>query len=321
VLATANAFIESGDRAAAPLRAAGVEVRPAPRPGPLPADELLPLLDGCDAVIASSDPYTRDVLAAAPRLRLIARWGVGIDTIDLDAATELGVAVANAPGCTTEAVADYTFAMLLAVARHLCPAWKVMSAGGWEEFRGVDVWRKCLGIVGFGAIGRAVARRAAGFSMTVLAHDPVVPPETIAAAGARPVSQPELLAQADFVTLHAAVTPGSAGMIDAAALRRMKPTAYLINAGRGRLVDEAALLQALQEEWIAGAAIDVYTQEPPPPDHPFRRLPNCLALPHNAFNTVETAAAVNAAVVENVLAVVRGDLPPGLVNTGLRAMR
>lgn len=314
VLVTANAFLESGEAAAGPLRQAGAEIVPAPRAGPLPEAELIPSLDGCDAVVASSDPYTRAVLQASPRLRLIARWGVGVDSIDLAAATQRGVLVANTPGLTTEAVADYTFAMMLALARRLCPARERMAAGGWGEFRGVDVWRKCLGIVGFGAIGRAVARRAAGFSMRILAYDPNLSEEAVTAAGARPASLPELLAEADFVTLHAALTPATASMIDAAALRAMKPNAFLINAARGGLIDEAALLRALQEGWIAGAALDVYVAEPLPAEHALRRLPNCLALPHNAFNSVETAAAVNRAVVENVLAVMRGEPPPGLVN-------
>jgi phosphoglycerate dehydrogenase-like enzyme len=316
VLVTANAFLESGETAAGPLVAAGAELVAAPRPGPLPEAELIDCLAGCDAVIASSDPYTRAVLQAAPRLRLIARWGVGVDSIDLAAATERGVLVANAPGLTTEAVADYTFAMLLALARRLCPARELMAAGGWGEFRGVDVWRKCLGIVGFGAIGRAVARRAAGFEMTVLACDPHVDAATVTATGARPVALTELLAEADFVTLHAALTPETAGLIDEAALRAMKPAAFLINAARGGLIDEPALLRALREGWIAGAALDVYAAEPLPPAHPLRRLPNCLALPHNAFNSAVTAAAVNHAVTENVLAVMRGEPPPGLVTTG-----
>jgi phosphoglycerate dehydrogenase-like enzyme len=313
VLVTANAFMESGEAASRPLLEAGAEIVHAPTPGPLPEGELIPLLERCDAVIASSDPYTRRVLLASPRLKLIARWGVGIDSIDLAAASELGIAVANTPGCTTEAVADYTFAMLLALARQIVPARERMAAGGWGEFRGVDLYRKSLGIVGFGAIGRAVARRATGFSMTILAHDPNVAPDAIAAAGAQPVALPELLAKADFVTLHAALTPATARLIDAAALRAMRPSAYLVNAARGGLIDEAALLQALSEGWIAGGALDVYTEEPLPAEHPLRRAPNCLALPHNAFNSVETAAAVNAAVVANVLAVMRGEPPPGLV--------
>src|SRR5947209_5369942 len=131
VLVTANAFAESGEEAAGPLREAGVEIVVSPRPGPLPEGELLRCLEGCDAVIASSDPYSRAVLTASPRLRLIARWGVGVDNVDLAAATELGVAVANTPGLTTEAVADYTFAMLLALARRICPARGLMAAGGW----------------------------------------------------------------------------------------------------------------------------------------------------------------------------------------------
>jgi glyoxylate reductase len=321
ILVTANAFMESGDAAARPLIEAGAEIVMAPRPGPLPEGELRRCLEGCDAVIASSDPFTRAVLEASPRLCLIARWGVGVDSVDLEAATAMGVAVANTPGVTTEAVADYTFAMLLALARRLCPARELMAAGGWGEFRGVDVYRKSLGIVGFGAIGRAVARRATGFSMSLLAYDPGVAPETMAAAGVRPVLLAELLAQADFVTLHAAVTPETAELIGATALRAMKPSGFLINAARGRLIDEAALLRALQEGWIAGAALDVYTEEPLPPAHPLRGLPNCLALPHNAFNSEETAAAVNHAVAQNVLALMRGERPPGLVNTDLAHVR
>jgi D-3-phosphoglycerate dehydrogenase len=317
ILVTANAFLESGEAAARPLVEAGAEVVPAPRPGPLPEAELLPLLVECDAVIASSDPYTRAVIERVPRLRLIARWGVGIDNIDLEAATERGVAVANTPGLNTEAVADYTFAMMLALARRLPEARELMRAGGWAEFRGVDVWQKCLGIVGFGAIGQAVARRAAGFSMSVVAYDPGVAPNLIEAAGVLPVPLLQLLAEADFVTLHAALAPETTGLIGEVELRTMKQTAYLINAARGRLVDEAALVRALQEGWIAGAALDVYSQEPLPADHPLRRLPNCLALPHNAFNTVESAAAINRAVAENVLAVMRGERPPGLVNTNV----
>jgi phosphoglycerate dehydrogenase-like enzyme len=319
VLVTANAFMESGETAAGPLIEAGAEIVPAPRAGPLPEEELRSCLEGFDAVIASSDPYNRAVLTASPRLRLIARWGVGIDNVDLAAASDLGVAVANTPGLTTEAVADYTFAMMLALARRICPARELMATGGWGEFRGVDVFGKRLGIIGFGAIGRAVARRAAGFSMTLLAHDPGMPAQAIVAAGARPTSLPDLLSAADFVTLHAALIPDTARMMGEAAFRRMKPTAYLINAARGGLIDEEALLRALQEGWIAGAALDVYTDEPLPSAHPLRRLPNCLSLPHNAFNSAETAAAVNRAVVDNVLAVMRGDLPPGLVNPDLKS--
>src|SRR5207244_1889063 len=156
--------------------------------------------------------------------------------------------------------------------------------------RGVDLWRKTLGIVGFGAVGRAVTRRAHGFDMRVLAFDPFVPEDAVSAAGAEPVLLDTLLSQSDFVTLHASLTPETRGMIGAAELRRMRPTGYLINAARGALVDEDALVAALRESWIAGAAVDAYAQEPPAPEHPLRRLSNCLALPHSAFNSAEVAA-------------------------------
>jgi D-3-phosphoglycerate dehydrogenase len=314
LLITANAFAVSGPEATAPLTAAGVEVVPAPKMGPLTEEELIPLLAEVEVVVASSDAYTARVLASAPRLKGIVRWGVGVDSIDLAAATARGVVVVNAPGTNTQAVADYTFGLMLNLARRLCEGRKVMEAGGWREGRGVELWGKTLGVVGFGAIGRAVGRRGLGFDMRVLAYDPYLPASAIEAAGAEPAALPHLLREADFVTLHATLTPASRHMIDEAALRSMKPAAYLINAGRGALVDETALLRALDEGWIAGAGVDAYVQEPPPADHPLRRHPRCFATPHNAFNTVEVAERTNRIVVEAVLAILGGRRPAHVLN-------
>jgi phosphoglycerate dehydrogenase-like enzyme len=314
VLVTANAFRESAPEAELPIREAGGEVVYPQRMGPLPAEELIPYLQGADAVIAASDPYTGPILDACPRLRVIARWGTGYDAVDVEACTERGVVVCNAPGFNVEAVADHVFAVLLSLARRLPHQMALMRSGGWEEVRGVQLWRKTLAIIGFGAIGKAVARRAAGFECRVLAHDPLLPPDAIRERGAEPADLERLFSEADFITLHAALTPSSRGMIGEALLRRMKPTAFFVNAARGPLVDEDALCRALREGWLAGAAVDAFTEEPLPPDHLLRHLPNCLATPHSAFNTIEAAEAINRAVVEEVLAVLRGDRPRFALN-------
>jgi phosphoglycerate dehydrogenase-like enzyme len=314
LLVTADAFRASGAAAEAPVRAAGGEVTYPARMGPLPADELAHWLRDADAVVAASDPYTAAVLEACPRLRAVVRWGTGCDTVDLAACTRHGVAACNAPGLNVEAVADHVLAVMLALARRLSRQIEVMRCGGWEEIRGTELFGKTVGLVGFGAIGRAVARRLRGFDCRVLAHDPLLSTDAVRSGGAEPATLEDLFSRSDYVSLHAALTPESRGMVSAALLARMKPSAFFINAARGALVDEEALVRALQERRIAGAAVDCFTTEPPAPDSPLRRLPNCLATPHSAFNTEEASAATNRAVAEQVLAVLRGERPRFALN-------
>ena len=312
ILITARAFWEHGEQAEATLRENGFDVTRTPTPGPLSEATLLPLLLGYDAVIASSDGYTAALFAACPQLKTVARWGVGIDSVDLNAATQNGVVITNCPGSMTEPVADYTFALLLGISRKIVEGDALVRAGKWGELTGVLVCGKTLGLVGLGQIGQGVARRAAGFGMRILAHDP---PMQQAGKDALPsglpavefVSLDELLAQSDFVSIHAPNLPETKQMFNADLFARMKPTAYLINTARGALIDEAALLSALQTRQIAGAALDVYSQEPLPPDHPLRQAPNCILTPHNAFNAVEAARATSMQTVANVMRVWRGD--------------
>lgn len=315
VLITARAFLNAGPEATVPLTEAGVEVIRAPKMGPLTEAELLPLVGDVDAAIASSDAWTERVLdAASPRLRGIMRWGVGYDSIHLAAATARGVVVGTTPGANTEAVADFTLGVMLAISRRLCECRASMSAGEWQFIRGVELWRKTLGIIGFGAIGRAVCRRARGFDMRVLAYDPWLAPETFGDCGAESRSIPEIVREADFVTLHAAATQGAPPLLGEAEIRAMKPGAFLINAGRGSLVDEAALLHALDEDRLAGAALDAFVTEPLPADHPFRHHPRVFATPHNAFNTAETGERTNAIVIELVLDLLQGRRPRFVIN-------
>ncbi len=312
VLVTARAFWISGQAARAALESAGCQVQDSPQAGPVPEERLIELLQDCRAVVASSDPYNARVFAACPQLEIVSRCGVGTDSVDLAAATEAGVLITNTPGAMTDAVADYAFALMLGAARRLVESDALMRSGGWGEFAGTLVCGKTLGLVGFGQIGQGVARRAAGFGMRILAYDP---PLAAAGPGALPEGLPaitftdldDLLAQSDFVSVHAPSTPETRGLFNAERFARMKPTAYFINTARGALVDEAALINALEAEQIVGAAIDVYRQEPLPPDHPLRRAPRCLLTPHNAFNAAEAAAGMSLFSAENILRLRRGE--------------
>ncbi len=314
VLVMAAPFVKHEPQASRPLVEAGLEVAHGPVRTPLGPEQLIDLLDGCAAAVASNEQYPERVFAACPELITVARWGVGYDSIDVQAATEAGVIVTNTPGAVTESVADQTFTIMLALRRKLPEQMAVARSLDWRHVEGAETWRKTLGIIGFGSIGQAVARRAAGFAMRVLTYDPRPQPWAMGTLGVEPVSLEELLAEADIVTLHANVTESSRGMIGEAQLRAMKPTAMLINAGRGALVDQAALVRALHEGWIAGAALDTLDPEPPEPDDPILTAPNTIITPHMASATAETAARVNAKVCDNVIAALAGRRPQFVVN-------
>ncbi|MCC6729647.1 MAG: phosphoglycerate dehydrogenase [Chthonomonadales bacterium] len=311
VLVTARAFWDSGEAARRTLEEAGCSLFLSPRAGPVPEDELIPLLRDRQAVIASSDPYGARLFAECPELALVARCGVGLDGINLAAATDAGVLVTNTPGAMTEAVADYTFALLLAAARRVAECDAAVRAGGWGEFPGTLVFGKTLGIVGLGRIGQAVAARAGGFRMRVLGFDPAGP---ALLPGVERIPLAALLAESDFVTLHVPSTPATTGMVGAAFLAAMKPGAYLVNTARGALVDEEALLDALASGRLAGAALDVFAREPLSDDHPFRTDRRCVLSSHNAFNAREAALAMSARAAVSVVAVARGERPDDVCN-------
>ena len=316
VLVTASPLMDPvGARAHAHLIDAGFQlVRPA-RWGPLSATTLQPLLAGMDAVYASVDQYTAAVLASpeAAQLKVISRWGVGFDSIDIPAATREGIVVAYTPGLLNEAVADYAMSLLFAVARRVHEGHQTLRTGAWKPTWGHDIGGKTLGLVGCGRIGQAVARRASGFGMELIAFDPTPHPEA-SALGVRFVSLEELLARADFVSLHAALTPETRWLIGEAQLRQMKPSAYLINTSRGAMIDEPALVRALREGWIAGAALDAFITEPLPADHPFVDVPNILITPHQASFGFDTGARVSDAAAQALLDLRAGHRPQWVVN-------
>lgn len=295
------------------LRAIGCEIVNARRPSPHTEAEMRELIRGIDAVIAASDAYTDSVLAAADRLKIIARVGVGYDAIDLAAATRRGVIVATTPGANHEAVADLAFGLMLALARFIPLHDRLVRAGRWERHTGADVYGKTLGILGLGKIGKGMARRARGFSMRVVAHDPFWDEEFARSYQVERAALDDVVRDADFLTLHLPASPETYHVMNAERLRLMKPTAYLINTARGTLVDEAALDQALREGWIAGAALDVFDKEPPW-GSPILQRENAIFSPHVAGFSKQANEQMIRMAVENVLHVLTGQPPLDCVN-------
>ena len=313
VLITARGAQAAGEQAQQLLRESGCEIIFPPNFGPLMGDELTTALSGMDAVLASLDGYSAPVLSSptAKQLKIIARWGVGYDSVDVSAATRSGIVVTYTPDLLNEAVADYTFALLLSLARRVHEVHVTMQRGEWQNAWGDDVGGKTLGIIGLGRIGKAVARRAAGFNMRILAHTPH-PDATNKSVEF--VSLEKLLAESDFVSLHAALTPQTRGMIGEAQLRRMKRTAYLINTGRGALLDETALVRALKENWIAGATLDVFTTEPLPADSALRSAPNLLLSPHQSSYARDTGERVSLSAAQAIVDLMNGKKPQNVLN-------
>lgn len=297
----------------APLTDAGFDLRWGGIDRTLGEDELIERLNGVVATVAGVEPYTERVFAAAPDLKVVARLGVGYDQIDVEAATRHGVAVAMAYGANHDSVADHTLALMLAAAHRVVEYDQGARNGAWNRLLHGHLHERTAGIVGFGRIGRAVAKRCLGFNMDVLVADPVAEADTVARLGYQAVDLDELLARADFVSLHLPLTAETRHLIDAARLARMKPTAVLINTARGGLIDEAALVQALEARQIAAAALDVFETEPLP-ESPLRHLDQVVLTPHVAGLSAEAVRAMSERAVENVLAVLAGRDPgPGFL--------
>lgn len=314
VLLTGHTFRRTAHAHEAALVAAGCELIASPYARPATEDELIPLVADVDAVLASTDHFTRRVFEAAPRLKIVARWGVGFDAIDTEAAADHGVWITTTPGTNEHSVADCALTMILALARDLVGQVETTRQGQWARQIGSELLDETLGIIGFGRIGRQVAMRAAPFGMRILAHDPVMPDDTIRAGGAEPTSLERLMRESDYISLHAPSMPETKDLINARTLSWCKPSAYLVNTARGDLVHEEDLAAALRAGTIAGAALDVFKVEPVASDSPFRSLPNVLPLPHIAGITRQSAERMSAACVDNILAALRGERPPSPVN-------
>lgn len=283
------------------LEAAGVELVPHPVKQLLTEQELLPIIGQFDGVIAGDDQFTERVLRAGlPRLKVISKWGVGLDSIDLEAAERLGIRVYSSPGAFGEAVAEVAIGFMLMLSRKLRLVDREVRKGNWPKPEGEGLRGKMLGIVGFGSIGRETATRALAFGMEVLTTD-IRMAEMEPVPGVRFASFDEALARADYLCLSCNLTPENRGMIGERELARMKPTAYLVNVARGELVDEAALVRALRNNAIAGASLDVYETEPLPAGHPFTRMENVVLGSHNANNMREANEHVNKNTIRNLI--------------------
>lgn len=276
-------------------------------------DRLAALVSDVDGWIAGVEPIGESILERAPRLKVIARYGVGVDNVDVASAARRGIAVTNTPGANAGAVAELVVGLLVALARAIPAADRAARAGDWAFPGGVSLEGKVLGLLGFGAVGRAVARRVAGFGMEVIAHDPLL------AAGAGPdgvraCSRAELVARSDFLSLHLPLTADTAGMVDAEFLAAMKPGARLVNTARGELVDEAALAAALADGRLAGAALDALADEPPAPGFALGTRADVILTPHIGAHTDHARHEMARRAIDNCLAVLRGDSPPDPVS-------
>src|ERR1700738_2244028 len=261
--------------------------------------KLAAQLESADALIVrSAVQVDTELLEHARKLRVIGRAGVGVDNIDLDAATRKGIAVMNTPGANATAVAEHTLAMMLAMARHIGRANELRHAGKWEKksLQGTELRGKTLGVVGMGRIGMEVARPARVFGMEVIAHDPFVSTAVAKEQGIRMAKLEEVYASADYLSLHVGLTPQTTGMINAESVKKMKRGVRLVNCARGELVDDAALAQALKQGHVAGAALDVFTEEPLK-NSPLTSLDNVILTPHIAGSTYEAQEAVGYQIV------------------------
>lgn len=276
-----------------------------PHRRPLSEEELIPLLDGCDGCIAGLDPFSRRVIESVTNVKVISRYGAGVDNVDLIAAREKGITVRNTPGVNAQAVADLAFGLMLCLARRLPFMDRKTREGGWDRSIGIELYQKTIGILGLGAVGKAVAQRAAGFSMKVFACDPMLNREYAAARGIIPADFTTLIAKSDFLTLHLPLKTETRNVISADVMRNLKKGAIIINTARGGLLDEAAAYRLLQTGHLGGLGLDVYEHEPPH-DSPLFTLDNVICTPHSAARTVEATAAMAAQSVRNLIEALAG---------------
>jgi len=287
-----------------------------------PREEVLRRVKDKEGLVCLlTEKVNDELLRAAPKLRIAANVAVGYDNIDVDACTRRGVVATNTPGVLDETTADFAWTLMMAVARRLAEGEQLARSGNWkgwnlDQLCGTDVWGKTLGIVGFGRIGRAMARRALGFNMRVIYTDALRAPadvEEVLKAEYRDMNT--LLAESDFISVHVPLMPETRGLFDGPKFYRMKPTAFLINTARGPVVDEAALVAALEAKKIAGAALDVYENEPF--IHPGLKRPNVVLAPHLASASTETRTKMAVMAASNIVALFKGQMPPNMLNASV----
>ena len=307
VLITTPSFGQHSEEPWEELRRHGLQARRSSGQHPMSPADLAQQVGSCDALLVGLDLVDAQVMDAAPRLRVIAKHGVGTDNIDLEAARKRGITVVNAPGGNSDAVADLTLGLLLALARQIVPAHASVVAGRWDRFFGPQLSGRTMGVVGFGRIGQAVARRAQGFGPRLLAHDPFVPAEVMHAAEVTPATLDEIFVHCDVITLHLPSAPNGTPIVSRDVLQQLKPGTLLVNAARGDLVDGVAIAEALSSGALGGYAADAFTPEPPPADHPLLKAPRTLFTPHIGAFTDMSNAAMGTTVVGDIARVLNGE--------------
>ncbi|MCR4392637.1 MAG: C-terminal binding protein [Candidatus Acetothermia bacterium] len=283
-------------------------------------EEVLAAGQDADALISQYAPITKEVIAGLARCRAVGRYGIGVDNIDVQAATMHGIAVINVPSYCEDEVSDHVLAMLLSWARKITHYTGEIRAGTWDWKTGRPIHRlrgRVLGCLGFGKIARMLAGKARAWGMQVIAYDPYLPDEVFSATGVQRVDFAEILSRSDFLSVHVPLTEATRHLIDEAALAKMKPTACLINTSRGPVVDEIALARALKEGKIAGACLDVMEREPPEQGNPLLHLPQVLLSPHVAWYSEESQSELRQKVAQDIGRALNGLLPQGLVNRDL----
>jgi D-3-phosphoglycerate dehydrogenase / 2-oxoglutarate reductase len=292
----------------------GVELRPQQCRS---EEELIALTQEADAILNCYAKITARVIQKLERCRIIARYGIGVDNVDLAAASAARILVTNVPDYCIDEVSDHALALLLALARRIAAADAAVKAGAWDVVAHAGIRRirgQTLGLLGFGKIAKALASKIQAFGMKVLVYDPYVEPGLIAEHGAASVPLEQLLAQSDAVSIHVPLSPTTRNLIGERELSGMKPTAFLVNTSRGGIVDEQALARALKEGKLGGAALDVLSTEPPPEDHPLRQAPNMILTPHLAFYSRESVIELQTKAADEVARALRGEPPRSPVN-------
>jgi phosphoglycerate dehydrogenase-like enzyme len=313
VLVTPTSYAKHDARLRSELEETVARVVYSPVSRPLTSAEVRDLLPGVDGFIAGLDVIDRAALQGADQLKIIARYGVGVEKVDLAAAREKGIVVTNTPGANSASVAELALGLILALARQIPAAAQATREGGGPRLSGLSLEGKTVGLLGFGSIGREVAKRLQGWGCRLIAYDPVADAAAAEVLGVQLTSREAVIREADILSLHLPVTEATRGMVNAAFIGQMKRGSLLVNTARGELVDEAALCDALQSGHLAGAALDCFSVEPPGAEHPLLRIPTVIATPHAGAHTDGAINAMGRGALENCLAVLRGETPPNPV--------
>jgi phosphoglycerate dehydrogenase-like enzyme len=309
ILVTPTSYGKADARLINELKSQVGEVIYNPTSKPLPSAEVARLLPGIDGYIAGLDQIDSYALGAADKLKVIARYGVGVDNVDLVATRKRGICVTNTPGANSVSVAELTIGLILSLARNIPEAVSATRAGAWPRMTGLTIEGKTVGLLGMGAIGKQVIQRLAGFDCRLMAFDPVADEKFALKNKVILAPLDEVVCQADFLSLHLPLLPETRNLVNASFLSKMKKGAYLINTARGELIDEVALADAFRQKQLAGAALDVFPQEPPETGHPLLNIPQVLVTPHTASHTDGAMNAMGWMALRDCLTVLRGEEP------------